>query len=180
MQAFHFEEIHRLKKISHGKGKTMLKHANTSKEHWGTVDKLVDRWLKERQELILLYCAVDGLREFTPKETPVAVKVQAFCEVLIDYMSAGHFEIYDELLQEAADFDDDYQEMINTILPRIQSSTQIALDFNDHYADKAIDDTAMPQLAADLSRLGEKLVERFDLEDQLIESLHNRHREMVA
>lgn len=158
----------------------MLKHAKNTKEHWGTVDKLVEAWLKERQELILLYCAVDGLREFTPKDTPVAIKVQAFCEVLIDYMSAGHFEIYDELLQEAADFNEDYTEIANSILPRIQSSTQIAVDFNDKYTDNDISEEQMPELAADLSTLGEKLVERFDLEDQLIELLHNRHREMVA
>ena len=158
----------------------MLKHTESKKEHWGTVDKLVEGWLKERQELILLYCAVDGLREFTPKDTPVAIKVQAFTDVLIDYMSAGHFEIYDELLQEAADFNDDYSDTANSVLPRIQSSTQIAVDFNDKYTGKDINQELMPELAADLSRLGEKLVERFDLEDQLIEMMHNSHRELVA
>ncbi len=158
----------------------MLKQANNQKEHWGTVDKLVDRWLKERQELILLYCAVDGLREYTPKDTPVTIKVQAFCDVLIDYMSAGHFEIYDELLQEAKHFNDDYLDLANSAFPRIQSSTQTAVDFNDKYTRADIVEEQMPELAADLSELGEKLVERFDLEDQLIEALHNCHRELVA
>lgn len=158
----------------------MLKQTKNHIEHWGTVDKLVERWLKERQELILLYCAVDGLREYTPKDTPVTIKVQAFCDVLIDYMSAGHFEIYDELLQEAKDFNEDYLELANSVFPRIQASTQTAVDFNDKYTKADISEEQMSGLATDLSRLGERLVERFDLEDQLIESLHNRHRELVA
>lgn len=158
----------------------MLKHKESRLEHWGTVDSLITRWLKERQELILLYCAVDGLREFTPKDTPINVKIQAFCDVLIDYVSAGHFEIYDELMQEAADFNEDYNDFTSNILPRIQKSTECSIDFNDKYTGTDLIEEDMANLARDLSVLGEHLVERFDLEDQLIEVLHNRHREMVA
>lgn len=158
----------------------MLKHRENLSEHWGTVDKLVDRWLRERQELILLYCAVDGLRDFTPKETPINVKVQAFCDVLIDYASAGHFEIYDELMQEAADFQEDYKDFTATILPRIQESTEIAVEFNDKYLNTELEADDMPALSTDLSKLGEHMVDRFELEDQLIDVLHNRHRELVA
>lgn len=158
----------------------MLKHRENISENWGTVDKLIERWLKERQELILLYCAVDGLRDFTPKETPINVKVQAFCDVLIDYVSAGHFEIYDELMQEAADFKEDYKEFTATILPRIQESTEIAVEFNDKYLNTELEADDMATLAIDLSKLGENMVDRFELEDQLIDVLHNRHRELVA
>jgi regulator of sigma D len=38
----------------------------------------------------------------------------------------------------------------------------------------------MDKLARDLNQLGEKMVERFDLEDKLIDSLHTCHRDMVA
>ncbi|PIE42036.1 MAG: sigma D regulator [Gammaproteobacteria bacterium] len=158
----------------------MLIHSTSQKEHWGTVDKLVESWLKERQEMILLYCAVDSLKEFTPKDTPTEIKVQAFTDILIDYVSAGHFEIYDKLFQEAADFNEDHTDFAHSILTRIQASTQIAVDFHDKYANQNIGNAIIPELAADLSHLGEKLVERFDLEDQLIEMMHNRHRELVA
>lgn len=158
----------------------MLKHKENRHEHWGTVDTLITRWLKERQELILLYCAVDGLREFTPQDTPINIKIQALCDVLIDYVSAGHFEIYDELMQEAADFEEDYKAFAADILPNIQKSTEIAVDFNDTYTGAELIEEDLPKLAADLSQLGEYLVERFDLEDKLIEVLHNRHRDMVA
>jgi regulator of sigma D len=166
----------------HGQGNTMLKPREhvIQPTHWGAVDELVNRWLQERQELILLYCATDGLREFTPRETPIDIKIQALCNVLIDYASAGHFEVYHELMQEAAEFDEDYTEFTGGILPRIQESTNCIVDFNEKYAGADLIEEDMPNLAHDLSVLGEKLVERFDLEDQLIEVLHNRHRELVA
>ena len=36
------------------------------------------------------------------------------------------------------------------------------------------------ELPKDLSELGELLEERFQLEDELIETLHNAHKEMIA
>ncbi len=158
----------------------MLTEAINPTEHWGTVDKLIQHWLKERQELIVLYCKVDGLKEFTPQETPIAVKVQALCQVLIDYVSAGHFEIYHQLVKEAEHFNDDYQDLIARVFPRIEAATELALEFNDRYASVELCNQGMPTLAKDLNKLGMVMVERFDLEDQLIDRLHNRHRERVA
>lgn len=158
----------------------MLTEAINPIEHWGQVDKLIKQWLKERQELIVLYCKVDGLKEFTPQDTPIAVKVQALCQVLIDYVSAGHFEIYDQLVREAEHFNDDYQERVSRVLPRIEASTALALEFNDRYASVAKCEKGLKSLAKDLNTLGMVMVERFDLEDQLIDHLHNCHRERVA
>lgn len=157
----------------------MLKHNDNPSTHWDTVDKMIARWLHERQELILLFCAVDGLREFTPKSTPVSVKIRAFCQVLMDYVSAGHFEVYEELMQEADDFEDDYGPLVNSIMPKIQLSTELAVDFNDRHADSDLK-TIQPEMARELSALGEKLAERFELEDRLIKIMHQNHREMVA
>lgn len=158
----------------------MLTEVKNSTEQWGNVDKLIARWLKERQELILLYCKVDGLKQFSPKETPITIRVQALCDILIDYVSAGHFEVYQHLMKEAEQFEEDYHQTIDRILPLIQQSTELALDFNDRYTASNLDQSRMDRLAQDLNALGLKMVERFDLEDQLIDKLHNCHREMVA
>ncbi len=158
----------------------MLTEAKNPTEQWGTVDKLISRWLKERQELILLYCKVDGLKEFVQADTPINVRVHALCDVLIDYVSAGHFEVYQHLMKEAEQFQDDYQTTIDRILPLIQQSTEIALDFNERYSDAELEPEDMQRLSQDLNKLGVKMVERFDLEDQLIESLHTCHADMVA
>ncbi|MCG8536649.1 MAG: sigma D regulator [Pseudomonadales bacterium] len=158
----------------------MLTEAKSPTEQWGNVDRLITRWLKERQELILLYCKVDGLREFREQDTPIHVRVHALCEVLIDYVSAGHFEVYQHLMKEAEQFQDDYQATIDRILPLIQLSTELALDFNDRYSDAELEAEDMDRLSKDLNKLGMKMVERFDLEDQLIENLHTCHADMVA
>jgi regulator of sigma D len=158
----------------------MLTEARNTNEQWGNVDKLISRWLKERQELIVLYCKVDGLKQFSQQDTPINIRVQALCEVLIDYVSAGHFEIYQHLMKEAEEFNEDYHSTIDRILPLIQQSTELALDFNDRYSSAEMCEQYMDEMAKDLNTLGIKMVERFDLEDQLIENLHNCHRDMVA
>lgn len=163
-----------------GKGETMLKKNESKNQHWGKVDQLIEGWLKERQDLIILYVAVDGLKEIAPSDTPISVKLQAFSQMLIDYVSAGHFEIYDELTQEAEEFQEDYSDLVTTVLPRIQESTELSLDFNDKYANLELCVESLDQVATDLSLLGEKMVERFELEDKMIEILHTRHRELVA
>jgi len=158
----------------------MLNHEQTTMEHWGKIDKLITSWLKERQDLILLYVSVDGLKELTPNNTPISIKLQALSQLLIDYVSAGHFEIYDELVQEAEDFNEDHSKLFNSLLPRIQESTELALEFNDKYAKLELCVESMTTMAEDLSLLGEKMEERFSFEDQMIEAIHNRHKEMVA
>lgn len=158
----------------------MLEPNEEITKQWESVDKSIEKWLNERQELIILLCAVDGLREFTP-ETPISIKVQAFCQVLIDYVSAGHFDIYSQLIQEAKTFGKvDGASILNARYPIIQKSTDLAIQFNDNYEPIEEDDLYKATLSKDMSQLAEVLEERFALEDELIELLHNRHRELVA
>ncbi len=158
----------------------MLESCETAKERWGGVNGLIDRWLNERQEMLVLYCAIKGLKPYSPRETPISIKVQAFCQVMMDYCSAGHFEVYKQLIQEAQEFDDGGIELAKKHYPRLEQITEKCVEFNDSY------DTAehclekMSDLAKDLSELGELLEERFQLEDALIETLHTAHKEIVA
>ncbi len=158
----------------------MLESCKTAKERWGGVHGLIDRWLNERQELLVLYCAIKGLKPYSPRETPLSVKVQAFCQVMMDYCSAGHFEVYEQLTLEAQEFNDGGLDLAKKHYPRLEAITEKCVEFNDSY------DTAehclekMTDLNNDLSKLGELLEERFLLEDELIETLHNAHREIVA
>lgn len=158
----------------------MLEGCNTAKERWGGVHELIDRWLNERQELLVLFVAIKGLKPFSPRETPLSIKVQAFCQVLMDYCSAGHFEVYEQLIKEAQEFDDGSIELAKQHYPRLEKITAKCVEFNDNYdtAEHCIE--KMTELPKDLSELGELLEERFQLEDELIEHLHNAHKEMIA
>ncbi|MBL4585291.1 MAG: Rsd/AlgQ family anti-sigma factor [Pseudomonadales bacterium] len=131
---------------------------------------LIERWLNERQELILLYVAIDGLRQFAPKGTPVSVKVQAFCQVLMDYVSAGHFEVYDRLITESKGTENQPKQMLLRLLSGIQKSTDLAVTFNEIYDTDQHCDEELISLPEDLSKLGELLAERFDLEDLLVDA----------
>ena len=69
------------------------------------------------------------------------------------------------------------------LYPEVSKTTEKVLQFNDNFdaVMSAADDSALvPNLARELSQLGETLVSRFELEDQLIESLHYAHRELIA
>ncbi len=150
------------------------------KQHWTEVQKYIDTWLNERQSLILLMCAVDGLREYTPEGTPVQVKIQAFCELLMDYVSAGHFEIYDKLIQEAEEFGEDRSPLVNDLYPKINMSTELALRFNEKYETQEQCEEQYAELWKDMSLIAEHLSERFEMEDQLINALHDCHKDQVA
>ena len=106
--------------------------------------------------------------------------VTQFCDLLMDYLSSGHFEVYEQLLREGSDFADGSVEKAQALFPLIQASTDSALDFNDHYG--AFDKPTLREIrdfATDLSHLGETMEERFELEDRMIATLHDVHSALV-
>lgn len=152
----------------------MLENCQNASERWGGVSDLIDRWLRERQELLVHYCDLSGTRDFAQTEA-LRQKFIRLCEVLVDYVSAGHFEIYEQLTQEAREFNDGGLELAAKVYPRIQRTTEIALDFNDQLGDRSLTEEKARDLFQRLSQLGETLETRFEMEDFLIEHLHNAH-----
>lgn len=150
----------------------------TIEERWNAVDTLVERWLQERQLIIVQFCALSGIHELSKKdEKPANQRLEKFCQLLVDYMSAGHFEVYYALIREAEAFADGSAENANALMPQITETTEVAMDFNDRYGDA---NEVITTLSKGLSTLGETLAARFELEDQLIDTMHEAHREQVA
>ncbi|WDY60680.1 sigma D regulator [Pseudomonas sp. PSKL.D1] len=150
----------------------MLDSCQNAQERWGGVHSLIDRWLEEREQLVQAFRALrDGKAAFADKDTN-----GDFCALLVDYVSAWHFEVCEQLVSEAKAFGDEKAlKLAEEINPRINDTTQIALAFNDHCAKAECKDTE--RFAEKLGKLGSLLHERFELEDCLIEVLHNAHKE---
>ncbi|EXF44202.1 anti-RNA polymerase sigma 70 factor [Pseudomonas sp. BAY1663] len=152
----------------------MLESCRNAQERWGGVHLLIDRWLHERHALINAFDNLHVERDGATRQA-----LQKFCELLVDYVSAGHFEIYEQLLAEAEAFGDVRGiELAKQIYPRIETITQVALAFNDR-CEKG-DCLGSPGLDDELRQLGQLLHERFELEDCLIEVLHNAHKQAAA
>lgn len=154
----------------------MLENCRNAQERWGGVSDIIDRWLQERQQLLVLFCGLPDIIDDDDEEVKEGI-LRRLCQVMVDYVSAGHFEIYDQLLQEGREFDDAAAlSEAKALFKDVDDTTECVLDFNDKYQET--DDTG--SLPADLSTLGEKLAHRFEAEDRAIAVLHTAHRDQVA
>ena len=151
----------------------MLDNCKSARERWGGVSNIIDRWLQERQDLLVRYCGLSGL---TDADTQ-ALRLPQLCQLMVDYISAGHFEIFEKLVSEGQEFDDQAGlEASKSLFQKIQMTTDSILDFNDKYQETDDLETLKP----DLSHLGEALEMRFELEDRIIELLHVSHKDQIA
>lgn len=141
--------------------------ARTSQEdHRQRVADLVHRWLDERQALIAEWGA---LRAAVAAGASPALT--SFCQILMDYVSAGHFEVYDELLAEAERLHALPPSGSQALLGRLQDTTDAAIRFND-LCDRLSPADCHAALARELPILGLELESRFQTEDRLIALLH--------
>lgn len=160
----------------------MLEHCKSATERWGGVSQILDKWFSQRQELIVEFCTVSGVHEFRKDNNRDPHNgLRTFCELMVDYISAGHFEVYDHLIQEAEEFGDGSAlDLAKKLYPKISATTEKALAFNDQLDAITSGDDHNIALAHELSVMGETLVARFELEDQLVEALHYAHKDLIA
>jgi len=131
---------------------------------------LVEKLRNERTEMLVLFCRVAGLEPYSSHE-PAGGMLQEFCQVLVDYVAAGHFALYERIVNQrerrAA-----LVKLAENVYPQIAGTTDAALAFNETYAGAAAAGGGFPDsLWTDLSQLGEALAQRIELEDRLINAL---------
>ena len=79
----------------------MLNQLENLTERVGGNNKLVDRWLLVRKHLLVAYYNLVGLKP--GKESFMRLNEKAlddFAKSLVDYLSSGHFNIYERIIGE--------------------------------------------------------------------------------
>ena len=156
----------------------MLEGCKSAQERWGGVHEIIDRWLAQRSVLIKGLVGLCEHDKFTPTDTPF---IQHVCEQLVDYVSVGHFEVYEQLAIEAEAFHDDTALIrFKELMPDIQETTEVAVEFNDKFDTSDHCNAELAELPFALQALSVVMAERFALEDQLIKELHEAHSEKSA
>jgi len=147
----------------------MLSQLEKTRQQVAGKHQAVDAWLEARRTLLIGYMQLAGIG--TARTTlPSCQQVHGFCQQLLDYICAGHFEIYDHVVSAFEQASGRSLSLANRIIPRIQLTTEMALQFNDKYGE-AVDEEELLELDGDLDRLGQALEERFRLEDRLVKVL---------
>ncbi len=143
----------------------------------------IEKFVSDRAEMLSQYWKVAGLFPFEQEKGAEARTfeqtiddLRSFCEVLVDYIASGHFILY-ERISSGKERRRAVAELASSLYPEINRLTQAVIKFNDKYdalvqlSSTALDQRAIENLNDDLSRLGEALAVRIELEDQLIAKL---------
>ena len=128
--------------------------------------ELIAKLQNERQEVLSLYCNFAELRPFSANDAVKNLLTQ-FSQILVDYVSLGHFGVYERVLS-GNERRGRVLSVAKDIYPEFSATTDAAILFNDKY-DNVEKIGVFEDLEQDLSALGESLAKRIDLEDRLCE-----------
>jgi len=138
-----------------------MPHRNSNPKHqFEAVEDLLTRWLKERRELLGKYTEIAVALDSQLSDENLQQRQKVLCELLVDYVSAGHFEVFHEVIDEAESFADGSGELAGKLMPAIADTTELIMAYEEKYSGAQ----GRPEkLKRDLSALGEALESRFVL-----------------
>lgn len=133
--------------------------------------RMISELVGVRDEMLSLYSDLAAQHPFEDVDS-VTELLEQFCQALIDYTASAHFRLY-RYMDEKRERRRALLEVADKVYPTIVSTTDTILDFNDKYdTDKNNGGCPLDGLEGDLSKLGEKLADRIEVEDRVIEALH--------
>jgi regulator of sigma D len=154
------------------KEQKMSTPSSVAKERRRGSQDLVGKLVTERTEMLATFCRLAGIEPYNVNDKSVQTLLQEFCQILVDYVAAGHFAVYERIL-EGKERRQDVADIAAGVYERIAQSTDMALDFNDKY-DCEDHCTELDSLSRDLSKLGEEIALRIELEDKLLSAMARR------
>jgi len=157
--------------MKHPQKKTESSSAVLAQDRRAGSRDLAKKLVNERTEMLVLYCRLAGLDSHgESRNGTLAHKLlQEFCQVLVDYVAAGHFSLY-ERINNGTERRRGIAQLADTLYPRIAHTTDSALTFNDKYDPEV--SVLSPGFFEDLSTLGEEIAVRIELEDQLLKIMY--------
>ena len=137
----------------------------------------IDSLIKLRQDVIVSYCKLSGVSSFDKRDLEAhkvnAKQLRSFCQIMVDYTAMGHFEVYQRII-EGKERRVAVKETSDEVYPAIAETTDFLVDFNDKYDAFEGSDDDVEMLANDLSRLGQIIAIRGELEDQILDALRQK------
>ncbi|GKW13904.1 MULTISPECIES: sigma D regulator [Pectobacterium] len=152
----------------------MLNQLQSLTEYVGGNNALIDQWLQARKQLLVAYYHLVGIKP--NKEALSLLDEEAldnFCQNLVDYLSTGHFHLYEKMLHEAATHSEQVLALSTQLDLALQNNTQQIMTFYDSHLAAAIDHDNCIEFQQALSSVGEALEERFTLEDNMIRQVYD-------
>lgn len=146
-------------------------HSQSRDERRTRSSSLIDQLETERAEVLVNFCRVAGIEPYENpnQQTTLEECLRDFCQIMVDYLAAGHFGLYQRII-DGQERRQDICDLAEELYPQIAKTTQFALDFNDKYEHEtadAFDET----FSEDLSQLGQALATRIELEDRLLQAM---------
>lgn len=149
----------------------MSSEAEAQRDRRSGTRSLIDNMLSERQRMLVLFERLAGVAPYAD-EMPNDQLLCEFSQILVDYIASGHFGLY-ERISEGKERRRGVVQLAEELYPRIANTTQVAVEFNDVY-EKMNGESIGGELNSLLSKLGEELAVRIELEDQLITEMLGR------
>lgn len=130
---------------------------------------------EQRQKTLLAYCSLvgvnspgqmgaEGMKDIAP------MALQELLNIMVDYMAMGHFTVYQRII-EGKERRGAVQEAAEVAYPGIGETTDVMVEFNDTYENFDGASADQEKIKEDLTKLGEMLAIRGELEDEIINAL---------
>lgn len=148
--------------------------ATQTQERRRDLSETIEALREQRQNTLSTFCSLTGASNTEqasgdlPDIAPAAL--QEFLNHMVDYLAMGHFTIYQRIV-DGKERRGVVKDAAQRVYASIGETTDVMVEFNDSY--EHFDGAASDQQSIKdaLSRLGEMLAIRGDLEDELLEAL---------